>query len=327
MTNILINATAAKEGGALTIFNQLCASKVHDENNFYILLSPIKPISPPKNYKWIKKSTNSFSTLFFTLFTSWFYAKFYHCSELVSLSNVNTIFPCKKKVTYFHNLLIILGEGHKFSILRFIIRFIFQKNSIYIFQTSYVKDVFVKTFNFIPQNKVLWPGIDVQSKVLKREFGAIVKENGYRLIVPITNTDYHHKNFNLVVEYARKLVDQNVLFYITSDTLPCNLPDNIISCGSLSRDDFIALIGVSDGVIITSEYETLCLPIFEALLQDKPAFVLSRDYVEGLQNTFGNMEGLLVFNDYHSLYNQIKSSKLINKKFSKLEYSQGQWDF
>lgn len=327
MTKVLINATAAKEGGALTIFNQFCAAKEHDENNFYIILSPCKPELGPKHYKWIKKSTNGFITLFFTLFISWFYAKYYRCVKIVSLSNVNTVFPCANKVTYFHNLLIMLGESRKYRILRFIIDFFFQKGAVFIFQTSYVEEEFIKCFKFSPKSKVLWPGIDVNNREPNRNLIKLIQGRGDKLIVPITNIDYEHKNFNLLIEFAKNLLDKNITFYVTTDALPAGLPKNVRACGILARDDFVSLINISDGVIITSEYETLCLPIFEALQQDKPAFVLKRNYVRGLKMSFGDIDGLFIFTDSSTLYNQIESSKLMNRKFARAKYSLGQWDF
>lgn len=327
MTRILINATAAKEGGALTIFNQFCAAKKDDKDNFYILVSPCKPKLAPQNYEWIKKSTNGFFTLFFSLFASWFYAKHHRCDEIISFSNVNTVFPLVKKITYFHNLLIIFGESRKFCFLRFIVNNFFQRSAVFIFQTSYVKYEFIQRFKFTPKSKVLWPGVDINDGKLSRNLGKLIRGCGDKFIVPITNIDYEHKNFKLITKYAKQLLNKDITFYVTTDLLPLETPVNVIACGSLSKEEFVALIGETDGVIITSEYETLCLPIFEAIQQDKPAFVLNRDYVKGLNMTFGDIDGLFVFNNFSSLYSQIESAKLTNRKFSKAKYSLGQWDF
>lgn len=129
----------------------------------------------------------------------------------------------------------------------------------------------------------------------------------------------------VVIECARK--NPSVNFLVTTDNLPKNLPENLLAIKSLSKADFVYAIELSDGVLITSEYETLCLPIFEALQKNKPAFVLQRDYVNGLTSLFGSIEGLLLFTKIDSLKKQIEFSKFIDKNFAKAKYSIGQWDF
>lgn len=321
---VLVNASAASEGGALSIFNEFCASKKNDER-FYILISPFKPDVLPNNSKWIKLSTNGISSLFFSLIGSWFYAVFYRCDKLISFSNVNTILPFRERVTYFHNLLIITDRALKFKVLRFAIKYLNQNDVTYIFQTDYVKAVFLKNIISNIKNSVFWPGLSFGETLVESELKFTFDENEFYLVVPITNINYVHKNFLLVVECAKR--NPSVNFLVTTDKLPKDVPENVIAINSLSKSDFVYAIKLSDGVLITSEYETLCLPIFEALQMNKPAFVLQRDYVDGLISMFGSIEGLLLFTEIDSLNKQIESSKLIDKNFAKAKYSIGQWDF
>lgn len=326
MNCIFINASAASEGGGLTIFNQFCASKERDDSNFYIVASPYRPIIEPKHFKWIEIKTDGISSLFFALIGAWIYAHIYRCDKIISFSNLNTLLPFKKRVTYFQNLLVMKGVGFKFKVLRFVMRFLNQRKVNYIFQTPYVRNAFFESFKYGSDGKVFWPGLSVESErtdnklLLDFEFNS-----NLNLVVPITNLSYTHKNFDLIIEYALKL--PNVNFLVTSDYLPPELPSNIFLIKSLSKNDFLQLVKLSDGVIITSEYETLCLPIFEALQHNKPAFVLSRDYVEGLYLMFGDIEGVFRFSDVNSLNEQINISKLSVQKFKKAEYSIGQWNF
>lgn len=61
---VLVNASAAREGGALTILNSYLESKVND-NNEYIVLSPVRPNTNSKNINWHKACTFGFGTYFF----------------------------------------------------------------------------------------------------------------------------------------------------------------------------------------------------------------------------------------------------------------------
>lgn len=328
MNRILLNASAANEGGALTIINQFVSSKKNDIENFYIIVSPHKPPELPKNHKWIKKSTNGLFTLYFALISSWFFAKYYNCSKIISFSNINTCLPLNSKVTYFHNLLILVSNSLRYKVLRFILTYLNQKKSIYIFQTPYVKSEFEKCFHYQPINKVLWPGIAIKTDEveLSMSISNLIKPSTFNLIVPITNIEYSHKNFKLINEYAKSPLCKDVKFYVTTDSLPKGTADNITACGVLTRNKFIKLISLSNGVLITSDYETLCLPIFEALLKNKAAFVLNRKYVKGLIDLFGNINGLFLFSNIQELTFQIEKSKLCSTNYQENKYSKGHWN-
>ncbi|ABM02632.1 hypothetical protein Ping_0788 [Psychromonas ingrahamii 37] len=324
MNKILVNGTAAREGGALTIINQFSMSKKDDAENFYYILSPLKPDVCPTNYKWIKKETRGLNTLFFSLFFSWFYCVFFRCNKLISFSNVNTIFPVKNKVTYFHNLLIIKGGGVKYFIIKFIITWCNQKEPLYIFQTSYVQEQFKKEFHFEPKNKILWPGV-LRNIITPR----LIKKNNsiYNLVVPITNINHSHRNFKKIIQFAKVLEKYNINFLVTVETLPQGLPANIKATGHLSRGDFLLLIYNNDGILVSSEFETLCLPIFESLQLNRPAFVLEKEYVKGLKSTFGEIEGLFLYEDSDELYNHILSTRNKENIFFRDKYSIGRWEF
>ncbi|WP_394392272.1 hypothetical protein [Shewanella woodyi] len=110
MKRVLVNASAAKCGGGVTILNKFTKEKYYDKTTHYVIVSPIKPDRLGSNQTWIKKRTSFISTIMYALFGSWFTCRKYKCSSIISFSNINSLLPISK-VTYFHNMLILNGEG------------------------------------------------------------------------------------------------------------------------------------------------------------------------------------------------------------------------
>lgn len=324
---VLINATAAKYGGALTILNGFIESKERDKSNHYIVMSPIEPKKKYKNVTWIKKETSGLATLLFTLFTSWFYCKFYKCEKIVSFSNINTLFPLKYKVSYFHNILIFEGKGVKYFILRNIIKYLGKKSSVYIVQTSYVKKIFIEALGYGYNIKICWPGISIHAPQSKASNSYINKidDGKLKILVPITNIHLVHKNFELVQSLADFLAGNSIVLIVTADS---NLKlSNINFIGMQSRDSYLALLDAVDATLITSTFETLCLPIFESLVKNKPVYVYDAPYVDGLFDDFGTIPGLIRFNNEESLKLKLSNFSKVDIDFEGDVYSPANWDF
>ncbi|MGR5322127.1 hypothetical protein [Vibrio sp. DNB22_19_1] len=334
MNKILVHATGAKTGGGLTILNSYCEAKTQDDLNYYYIFSPIKPPLMPKNSEWIEARTNGVSTLFFSLIMSVFYYFHLKCNSLVSFSNVNSIFGLGNgnRITYFHNMLICISPSVKYKIIRFILRYINQSKVEYIFQTKFVADEFSKAMGYIPIYKVCWPGVPATLNVSTTDDS--IPFEGPFLLVPITNLSNKHKNFDLIVKLASLLEPtSNLKFLVTTlNTVGyADLPSNIVFVKSLSHDNFLKLLSVSDGVVVTSTIETVCLPIFEALSMGKHAYVFKAEYLHGLHELLDGVEHISIFNDAIEFLNSVhKSTKIdFNKSnFNKSnEFISGNWEF
>ncbi|WP_253645229.1 glycosyltransferase [Vibrio sp. Y42_MX_L11] len=324
---IFINATAAKHGGALTILNSFLKSKGTDSSNNFVVMSPNKPLKKYENITWIKKETSGFSTLFFALCTSWFYCKLYKCDKIISFSNVNTLLPLGSKVTYFHNALIFSGQEVKYFILRNIIKYFGKKSCKYIVQTSYVEKTFKDEFGSGYKIEVRWPGVSaevVQGKA-KIDFNIKEYDEKIKVLVPITDISLTHKNFDLVLSIAELLIENDIAFFVTADS---DLKiDNINFIGAQSRAAYLALLDIVDATLITSTFETLCLPIFESLVKNKPVYVYSAPYLEGLFNDFGVIFGLTEFNNKDALKSKLNCFSKIDINDKEKKYISANWDF
>lgn len=329
--NVLINASAAKCGGALTILNLFCRSKSSDEFNFYFIISPVKPSFLPKHSKWIKLSTSGVYTTIFSLLVVNFYYFIYKCDKVISFSNLNSVLPLKERVTYFHNILICDSPAIKYKLIRFVHKYLNQKTCMYIFQTDFVYQRFLAVFFKVDFFKIAWPGLELDLSGVSKisDDGAQVKEHMNKYyVVPIVNLDNLHKNFKMIVNIASQLVEsKHIEFRVTAKSIVFpGLPHNIKFIGPLTREDFLNEVANSSGVLNVSTNETLCLPIFESICLNKPAFVLNADFLSGLYSHFSEINGLYVFNDVTSACCLLESFNMDSNIYSKQIYIDGYWD-
>ncbi|MFM4728060.1 hypothetical protein ACEUDQ_13705 [Aeromonas caviae] len=320
---ILINASSAREGGALSIINSYLESKENDGEN-YILLSPFFSMDI-ENVKWVEVSKSGLSALLFsTVFIFYYYLKF-RCKKIVSFSNVNCIIPFIEKVTYFHNNLILTENSFKYQLLRFVIGFLNVRDNKFIFQSPVVKNDFIMLFGDDVFCDICWPGVSCETNT---EASYSLARNNYNiknLVCPIIDISIAHKNFPLVLELAAKNLSVN--FFV-----PSNAPkdivftSNVIFCGALKKNDFLKLVCNSDAVLITSKNETVCLPIFESLFYGRPAFVYNMGYIKGILNWFGEISNLYTFNDGSEFQHVISNVEQV-KVQENLSIFKSNWSF
>jgi glycosyltransferase involved in cell wall biosynthesis len=313
--NILISATAAKYGGGKAILELFCEEKVNCDN-FYIILSPHQPEVCPKNYRWIKKETNGFFSLIFNAFLLNLYYVYFDCIKTINFNNYNLIFPFKNRVTYFHNYLIIQSGDVKYKLIRGYLK-IFQSKVKYVFQTQTVKDDFIRAFGFGLDGDVKWPGIKRISNII------YFSKQKNKILVPITNPLDKHKNIKLVYKLAE--INPALSFYITSEKTElegnCN---NIHFIGMLEKCEFYRQISSSEAVLITSTFETVCLPVFESLYCGTPVIAYKAKYIEEIIDQEGIENINLFYNekDFYDVFYNL-SFEFISKNSNVFK---GDWD-
>ncbi|MGR5519474.1 hypothetical protein [Vibrio sp. PNB22_4_2] len=327
--NVLINATAASEGGALTILNSFLYSKKQSAERFYVL-SPIEPEVKSSNIVWIKVTTNGVTTYIFTLFFSYFFYLYFRCEKILSFNNINTVFLCRNKVTYFHNMLICSEPTFKYRLLRFTLKWLNQKESLYIFQTSYVEDEFESRVGFKPMSKVCWPGVlSFNKDDLNQNIDLFDSVDfhccKYKFVVPVADLSLNHKNFKLAFDIASKVDCIKIIVPAEQDSR--YIHKNVIYVGSKNRSEILSLIKGADGVLITSSVETVCLPIFEAISLGKVAYVYRQPYVNGIKKAFDNIHGLVDFSNIDDFQNNLKFVDEFNHEQLVYDFHNGNWNF
>jgi glycosyltransferase involved in cell wall biosynthesis len=300
MNKVFVNACAAKEGGALRIIDDFLFNC--DVNSFYYIVSPHCPNHLPLNGKWIKLKSSHFFTMVYTLFFSYFHAFFYGANEIYSFNNYNSIFSFSmNRKTYFHNLLILKGNGVKYKVIRFVLKYLNQKKCHYFFQTHYVKDVFLSFYGNVESYSVVKPNVLVDYKYCDFFTDLSKYTETINLVVPITDVALSHKNIELIYECASKCLNLGIKFFITADGVDFG---NVFFIGKKCKDEFLHVIKSSDGVVVSSTFETFCLPIFEALALGVPAYVYDQPYVVGIDYYLLGVEGYFKFYDSDSFVEQ-----------------------
>lgn len=318
---VFVNATGAKYGGALTILNMYCKSKSKCLKNEYIIASPIRPECVGGNITWLKVGGSSFFTFVYTLLLSSLHASVLNCKVLVSFNNHNAIFFLGARVNYFHNFLIIVDKSFKYKLIRFVINHLNHRSTLFIFQTEYVLASFKSTFFSDVNNKVCWPGVSLI------KLGDFNKKNEFlrkSILVPITDVRMKHKNFSHVIELAINNPDYDIS--VTAEQInEYEYPLNIKFVSNLSKSDFEKLLNEVHLVFVCSTFETLALPIFEALLTNTHVLVFRRDYITHIIKQFDIEEGITTYDEVKSInLNAICVNKFV---YNKEKIIKSNWNF
>jgi glycosyltransferase involved in cell wall biosynthesis len=327
LKNIIINATAAKTGGAETIIKTFINSLPKKNTGVrYVVLSSIKDldISQNKNLLIAKKETNHLGTLWFSLIGIIYYQLKYRTLRVVSFNNINSLISYKWGITYFHQLKVFIPEHFdvKVRVYSFLIRNLLFKNT-FIIQSSYVERLFKDKFPNHQGNIISsWPGFIIPKKIkLKNN---TKNSKSFIGIVPIAY-NAPHKNINLIFELKSFFEKKQIKITTLLDKpLVIDNEDTVFSyIGVQNKEDLFQLYNESGFMLFPSKAETIGLPIFEFLQTGKPAFVFAAEYAISLYEQFGRPENFILFKDveeFKSLFSQ-----KINTTAKPFDYSKGEW--
>ena len=165
MDIILINATAARSSGALSILNQFVSHISSNDGNYYILfVNPdYKEIVQGENIKYIRMDTKSWKRRIWWDeygFQQYVYKNGLQPSLIISLQNTGVRFDGKiPQLIYYHQPFPIFPKRWSFfkkqERLFFLYKYIYslfvarsiRKNVSFVVQISSIKDAFLKRFS------------------------------------------------------------------------------------------------------------------------------------------------------------------------------------
>lgn len=326
MKCIIINASAAKTGGAETIVRTFVEElKNYPQYNF-IIFSPISFKEKYDNVQFYFISTNGLKTIWFTIFGIGNYVNKYKPLYLFSFNNLNYLFRPSLGITYFHQSKAI-ENGYsdlKIQIYRFFISRFLRKNK-FVVQSEYIRKKFIKSFDFHPSKVIAsWPGFIIP-KI--ETINSPIKNKGFLKygLLPIAYAA-QHKNVSLLNDLSKFLETENILITTLldpSNTIFKSSNEYIQSIGAITRLEMFNLYRQIDFLIFTSKDETVGLPIFEFLQTGKPAFVYAADYAIKFFEQFNKPENMILFSDveeFKALF--LQKIKIKAKPF---DYSKGEW--
>lgn len=310
-----------KYGGAATILNSFMDwINLNDTDNQFILLSAYRPPNLPNNVRCIEKYTSGLGTLWFCTLGVLYYILKYRASHCISLSNINVILPIVKRITYFHQAKVFVANDLRFRLMAMAIHLL--KGTTVVVQSPLIKSRFIDKFGNRYQLLVKWPGLEFAEPEMSVDTKKKLSLNiGKTLLWPVTDPYLPQKNIDLLLANSPWLEAQNIKVLITSDNHVDN--NNFVSIGRLTKADLMALYSAVDGVIIVSEEETVCLPIFEAAQQGNNVFVLNRPYIRSLEEWRGLPENVTIFDTITQM--DINKPRLTAENLSDASYFESDW--
>lgn len=304
MKRVLVIATAAKEGGALSILSQFINSTIEDLYYTFLVDESVLKILPKKKnitYQAFPKK-NIFRRLYFDLFEVTKIIKLSRSDVCFNLQNV----PVRtniKQLVYMHqpipftdlrrlnikfNATIFFYKYLYFLLIKFNDKYAYS----YIVQTEWLKRrLSLKLKRKTKDVLVFKPLVEMVSKNAlsdKKNERLSAHDKSFDFVYPASAISY--KNHEFLIEIFSQLDKEwlhkhNVKLYLTiqSETiqkkvLSLGLNNIVFFVGYLNRDKVFDLYSRASALIFPSLIETYGLPLIEAAYFNLPVVTVDLDY-------------------------------------------------
>lgn len=305
--NIIVNASAARTSGALSIYKQFI-SHLKDNikgNKYYIFVDCSVPKPSMENVTYICENNHSWLHRIYWDYIGcrkWIKRHKIKPDVIVSLQNSGIITNCRQ-VIYFHQSIpfytkkwsFFKKEERLFAMYKYLYPLIiaptFSKNTDVVVQIPFMKKGFMKKFQHAGDKvHVLFPDIHVElpeNCVQDME----LQQRPY-FIYPAIGAKYkqHRTIVNAVVivkERYPELSDKiRVLFSLNKDSNIAlwnyiksnNCESNFEFIGQVAHKDLMRLVKNCCALLFPSTIESLGLPLMEAAAMGKAIIASDRDY-------------------------------------------------
>lgn len=321
MSIVVINATAARASGALTILKDFMSyiySETENDFIFHLLTTTNNIFKSEKNIFVHEIPIQSWKTRLLWDkygFQNWCLANGIIPEVVISFQNtcprLTGALQSTKLLVYYHQPLPLVkyhwkwqqkDERKLFLYAHFYGLFVnrWNKNADYIVQLPYIKQLFLKKFKNIKSDRVHvirpnLPKIDINS--IER---ISIDETKKVFIYPAIPVRYkNHKVIINAIEMLRgeksfAIDNLEIIFTVPNDSIIANEVknrklDSIIKCiGSIPYEELLTYYKRCDGLLFPSEIETFGLPLIEAAMFGKPIIAADLPYArEVLENYVG----------------------------------------
>lgn len=327
MPKVIVNATALRSGGALTILKQFISSaeKYGYECEFYIFINECVKYSIAKNTNIhiIVKNVNSpFERILWDFFglKRWLMRNKVNPSLRISLQNTGfrTGFNVPL-IVYYHQPLPL--TNHKWSIFNknerslwfykyiypvFVSTFLNQQTEVVV-QLHSIKDGFANKFKF-PSDRIHVIRPDVNLINISSVDEVKLDENFYNLFYPASVLPY--KN-HLVLFEAMKILNKknidNIVLHVTckkEDISFFNNEMHVDFIGQISFEKVLSFYKSTDAVVFPSFIETFGLPLIEAASFGLPIIAADMPYSREVLYRYDGVN-FVQFNDSEAWANEI----------------------
>jgi glycosyltransferase involved in cell wall biosynthesis len=348
MKIIIISGISIVNAGALTILNlvaqHLSHSLYQDYRIIFIVHENLITTTLPDNIEILeiqKEKVKWLKRLYFEYFYFNKLSKQLKPYLWLSLHEITPFVKAEKRAVYCHHSHLFAKHKLKMfwyepTILLFKIVFnlinkiTLHQNDFIIVQQSWMRKGFAKKYNFPIDNIIVSPPESTSLRQISKSFPKI-KQEITTFIYPVFPRSF--KNFELICEAVKGLVDENIINFKVLFTFLGNENkyaaqlvnkyknvEPIEFIGFQSHEAIKDLYGKVDAMIFASLIESWGLPISEFKVHDKPIICVNLPYAK---ETLGNYDKVLFFEatDIEQLKSHIKTilSKKLNAFFEKNE--------
>lgn len=321
MSIVVINATAARASGALTILKDFMSyiySETENDFIFHLLTTTNCIFKSEKNIFVHEIPVQSWKTRLLWDkygFQNWCLENGIIPDVVISFQNTCPrligALQSAKLLVYYHQLLPLVkyhwkwkhkDERKLFLYAHFYGLFVnrWNKNADYVVQLPYIKQLFCQKFKNIKKDRVHvirpnLPKIDINS--IER---ISIEKTKKVFIYPAIPVRY--KNHKVIINAIEMFRSENsfaidnleIIFTVPNDSIIANEVknrklDSVIKCiGSIPYEELLTYYKRCDGLLFPSEIETFGLPLIEAAMFGKPIIAADLPYArEVLENYDG----------------------------------------
>jgi len=286
MKKIIVNATALRSGGALTILRQFVEAVPNESYNYLVFVdSSVKIEHNKPNLEIVAQDVLSFYKRFmWDAFGLKKWLKNNDIQPIASISLQNTNFrldtACPNFIYYHQSIPLV---PLKWSLLRaneknlwfykniypfFVKIFINQQTEIFV-QLEFIKTSFEHVFSF-PGKKihVVFPNVEIPS--ITEESRLTLDNADLNLFYPASNVFFknHAILFN-ALSLIDKRLERKITLYLTNNEIDFETPKNLVNIefvflGQIPYKSVLWMFKNVDALLFPSYIETLGLPLIEA---------------------------------------------------------------
>lgn len=311
MDAIIVNATALKSGGGLTILRQFIGALPEDGNEYVAFIHRSVTVSDAgKNLRIIRTDvTAPHKRIWWDVagLKRWLKKNSIRPVAAISLQNTGFRVPgkCPGYIYYHQPLPLYINRWSLLkkterttwfykNIYPLYIRLFLNSRTEILVQLTFLKEAFSARFRF-PEEKihVVFPEVNIPA--VKNVYNCPVDNNCLNLFYPVSGEVY--KNHDILFRALASIDDRperKTALYLTIDEKGLKKPDlknvTFVFLGPLSHDNVLWLYSKVDALVFPSYIETLGLPLIEAAAAGLPILVSDLPYAHEVLTDYSGAE-------------------------------------
>lgn len=311
INSYVINATATKYGGALTILKEYLAeiNKNDSKSKYFVFCGMNLDEFISDNIRVIKIRSNGFGIGGIKRFLWDSVGLFIFCKIIkikpdliISFQNTGVFFPKIKQLIYYHQSIPLYKHSWKFykkdesklflyqAIYPFFVRLFINRNTEFVVQQQFIKKLLSEKFH-INYNKihVIVPNVNLNFETQNRKVS--LDHSKFHIFYPTNQAKF--KNFSILfkaIAEIKKLspeISRKIMLHITLDMnaqkikneiYKLQIINNVNLVGTISYKEVLLYYNSVDLLVFPSYIETYGLPLIEAAYFGLPILASDLDY-------------------------------------------------